>query len=206
VAISGTEAEVRAGGQRCASGPMRVRGAGAVKNSGGGGCGSAVRRAAAWSSCTTGKSHSRAARSPTSRRRCALGVMRGRMRVLDAACGEDHAARCAARAAWGCGTRWSVRAVRCLPRVACRTWVRDRLSAARSLSAHTLLHRMFWCSVADGTLLWRIGLWPGLGPDAVVESQQGPKPGCEARDSPPTAGSWISLGLSSVLLEASKGF
>ena len=53
---------------------------------------------------------------------------------------------------------------------------------------------------------WRIVLRPGPGPDAVVESQQGPKPVCEVRDSPLSAGSWISLGLSSVLLEASKGF
>ena len=30
VAISGTEASVRAGGQRCVSGPMRVGGLGAV--------------------------------------------------------------------------------------------------------------------------------------------------------------------------------
>ena len=30
VAISGAEAEVRAGGQRCVPGPMRVGGAGAV--------------------------------------------------------------------------------------------------------------------------------------------------------------------------------
>ncbi len=50
VAISGTEAQVRAGVKRCVSGPMGVGGAGAVKDGGGGGCGSAVRRAAAaWS-------------------------------------------------------------------------------------------------------------------------------------------------------------
>ena len=36
---------------------------------------------------------------------------------------------------------------------------------------------MFWCSVADGTLLGVIVLWPGLGPEAVAESQQGPKTG-----------------------------
>ncbi len=53
---------------------------------------------------------------------------------------------------------------------------------------------------------WRIVLWPGMGPDAVVESQQGPKPVCEVRDSPLSVGSWISLGSPSVSLEALKGF
>jgi hypothetical protein len=49
VAISGTEAWVRADGQRWVPGPMRVGGAGALKDGGGGGCGSDVRSTAAWS-------------------------------------------------------------------------------------------------------------------------------------------------------------
>jgi hypothetical protein len=216
-----------------------------------------VRRAAAWSRWDTGKLRSRAARSPTRRRRCALGVMRGRMRVLDAACCEDYAmlcagrrrrgrdvrrgghvqgrhdhqhqgggcalgmmrvriwvldaaccedyaARCAARAAWGCGTRWSARAMWCLPRVVCRLWVWDRaLCGTSHVGAHS--------AASHGVVLrcgrhaaWRIVVWPGLGPDAVVESQQEPKSVCEVRDSPLSVGSWISLG--SVSLEALKGF
>ncbi len=49
VAISNAEAQVRAGQQRWVSGPIRVGGAGAVSDGGGGGCGSAVRSTAVWS-------------------------------------------------------------------------------------------------------------------------------------------------------------
>jgi hypothetical protein len=47
VAISNATAGVRTGGQRWVSGPMRVGGAGADYDGGGGGCGSAVRSATA---------------------------------------------------------------------------------------------------------------------------------------------------------------
>jgi hypothetical protein len=67
--------------------------------------------------------------------------------------------------------------VRCLPRVACRTWVRDRaLCGTFTVGAHSAASHAMVLGCGRHAA-WRIGLWPSLGPDAVVESQHAPQPG-----------------------------
>jgi hypothetical protein len=171
VAISGTEAAVRAGGQRWVLGPMCV---------GGGGGGLGRRRRRVRLGCEQiGGVVSMGYGEVTFKGGTITNITStvrdaGRMRVLDAACCEDYAARCAARAAWGCGARWFVRAVRCLLRVACRTWVVGTglwaLGGTFTVGAHSAAsHGIVLCCGRHAA--WRIGLWPGLGPERLLEGR-----------------------------------
>ncbi len=147
VAISGTEAQVRAGGQRWVPGPMR----------GGGGGGGLGRRLCC------------AQLGGVVWMRDGAVTFKGGTITNTKAVGA-HCASCAV--AYG---YWMPHVAKTTPRgvrralrrnagldgpfelcVVCRgshAGVWDRLQAARRLSVHTLLHRMFWCSVADDTLL-----------------------------------------------------
>ncbi len=163
VAISGTEAQVRAGGQRWVSGPMRVGG-------GGGGLGRRRRRMRLGcaqnggvvsmgygevtfkgGTITNTKAAVRIGLDARSHTGTGCRMLRGLCprgvpRALHADAGLDGPFErcggcCGSHAAFGYGFG---------------------LWAARRLSVHTLRHRMVWCSVADGTLhgaSWCVPAW-----------------------------------------------
>ncbi len=147
VAISGTEAQVRAGRQRWVPGPMR---------GGGGGGGLGRRRGCAqlggvvWmcDGAVTFEGGSITNTKAVGAHWASCAVACG-YRMPHVAKTTPHCVRRALHGDAGLDGPFEL----CVVCRVSHAGVWDRLWAARRLSVHTLRHRMVWCSVADGALL-----------------------------------------------------